>query len=532
MSASVRSLSSSRNVRGLIIGLGVLALTWQVYSWISAGDNRVLLQAGLVFGLLAITVCILRDWRSGFYLFLGWLFLEDLPRKFLGDSMAIYLTKDFLVGVTYVSCLIARRHRQFETFRPPFWRALALFFWLALIQVFNFWAPSLLYGALGMKLYFWYVPLMFVSYALMRTPEDLRRFLMFSAAFGILISCIGVIQATVNINFLNPVNLAPEFVGLGRLERSSPLTHLLVRVPTGVFVSGARFSQYLEVAWIVAVGTLGYFLLARVRGVFYVFLAVGTTSAGLMLCGTREAIVLVAASTLVMTAALLWGTPWKRAQGRRLGKAFQYALLAIGGSLILLVQFAPQSVGANWAFVSETLSPTGAGSQIHGRIVEYPLTNLEKAFNHPRWVVGYGTGTGSLGVQYVAGVLHAPELAIGVENGIGTLIVEMGILGPILWSAWVIALLLSAWHIVRTVRQTAYFPVAFGIFWFAFLLLIPMTYLAMSGYQNFVLNAYLWILVGILFRLPYLASLPQPAPVAPRERFSSRNGFAVSSASR
>jgi len=184
-----------------------------------------------------------------------------------------------------------------------------------------------------------------------------------------------------------------------------------------------------------------------------------------------------------------------------------------------LVQFSPQTSGANWAFFSETMSPTSEGSQLHNRVVEYPWSNLEVAFNKPRWAVGYGTGTNSLGGQYIAAALHAPQLKVGVENGFGTLIIEMGILGPILWLGWVCVLLMSAWRIVRQLRQTVYFPVAFAIFWYAFILLIVMTYIAMGAYQNFILNAYLWILVGILFRLPYLAQLPPPVPAPKRARY-------------
>jgi hypothetical protein len=471
-----------------------------------------IMLAAMGFAVLGITVYILKDWRTGFYLFLGWLLLEDLPRKFLGNNMLIYFAKDLLVGVTYISCLIAKGRRQFETFRPPFWLPLILFFWLALIQVFNVSAPSLLFGVLGMKLYFYYMPLMFVSYALIQSPEDLRRFLIFSTAFGVVISGVGLIQATMDINFLNPVKLATELVDLGSLKRMSPVTHQMISVPTGVFVSSGRFGEYLIVVWILAMATAGYVLLARSRGSFYGFLAIGTVSSAALLSGSRETIIIVAASALIMTAALLWGAPWRWGQGRRLAKALRYAFIAGGAGLILLLQLAPQTFGANWAFFSETMSPTGAGSELHYRVVEYPWINLKLAFEHPNWMFGYGTGTDSLGVQYIAEVLHAAR-HYDVENGIGTLIVEMGILGPILWLSWVFALLLSVWRIVRQLRQTAYFPVAFAIFWYAFLLLAVMTYISMNAYQNFVLNAYLWIMVGILFRLPYLAKLP-PQPVS------------------
>ncbi|PYU15875.1 MAG: hypothetical protein DMG29_05410, partial [Acidobacteria bacterium] len=35
---------------------------------------------------------------------------------------------------------------------------------------------------------------------------------------------------------------------------------------------------------------------------------------------------------------------------------------------------------------------------------------------------------------------------------------------------------------------------------------IAFTFVALAPYQNFVLNAYLWLLVGILFRLPTLGT--------------------------
>jgi hypothetical protein len=239
----------------------------------------------------------------------------------------------------------------------------------------------------------------------------------------------------------------------------------------------------------------------------------------------------VAATALMMTAAILWGAPRRWGQGRRLVSALRYAFVGAGLGLILLVQFSPKIFGANWAFFAETMSPTGSGSELEYRVLEYPLINLKLAFEHPDWLLGYGTGTDSLGGQYIAELLHAPR-HYDVESGIGTLIVEMGILGPILWLGWVCTLLVTAWRIAKRLRQTPYFPVAFGIFWYAFILLIVMTYMSMNAYQNFVLNAYLWVMVGILFRLPYLAQLPQPDPHAKHPRFANRGEWVANSVRR
>ena len=58
-------------------------------------------------------------------------------------------------------------------------------------------------------------------------------------------------------------------------------------------------------------------------------------------------------------------------------------------------------------------------------------------------------------------------------------------------------------------RETVYFPIAFSIFWYALLLLGPISYSGMASYQNYIMNAYLWVLVGILYRLPHLEGLQQ-----------------------
>ena len=62
----------------------------------------------------------------------------------------------------------------------------------------------------------------------------------------------------------------------------------------------------------------------------------------------------------------------------------------------------------------------------------------------------------------------------------------------------------------------------FRSFWYAFLLLLPFTFQGIQAYQDFVLNAYLWILLGILFRLPKLALSAQAASTASANSAASR----------
>jgi hypothetical protein len=131
------------------------------------------------------------------------------------------------------------------------------------------------------------------------------------------------------------------------------------------------------------------------------------------------------------------------------------------------------------------------------------------AFTNPNWVMGNGIGTASLGSQYVSKLLGRPPFSLWVEEGYGQLIMEMGIVAPFLWIAWTAALLYSMWLVLLGLRQTRFFPIAFAIFWYSFLLLYPFTYGGLSPYQNYVDNAYFWLLIGVFFALPgVLAATP------------------------
>src|SRR5258706_11486401 len=172
------SVSGNRQIKAAIAGLVVLATIWELAAWIVVGSDKNLLMFGLSLVVVALVVHILNDWRGGVLVFLVWLLFEDLARKYLGNSMTVYFAKDFLVGVAYISFFIAKRKRRVEIFSVPFRVPLLLFFWFAVMQVFNTWSPSLLYGLVGLKLYFYYAPLMFLGYAMVDRPKDLERFLL------------------------------------------------------------------------------------------------------------------------------------------------------------------------------------------------------------------------------------------------------------------------------------------------------------------------------------------------------------------
>ncbi len=515
---NLRAYGVSRQLRVLGLAAAVLAGTWVATNWILQRnmDTAVLATLGAIAVVIAFV--ILKDWRNGLYLILVWLVFEDLARKYMGNNMAIYFGKDVLAGFTYISLFVALRRGQAQSFRPPFLMPFSLFVGLALIQVFNPSSPSVFFGLLGLKLYFYYFPLMFVGYALLRTEEDLNKILTVTIVVGGIVALLGIVQAIVGQSFLSPAELAPELIGLGRLKRTAPISGTVVSAPTSVFVSAGRFSMYLVLVWILSFGTVGYQLLRKGRWTYTPLFCIGLASVATMVSGTRTPFMFIGASALVLAAGFLWGAPFRGGRANRLVKAIRRTFLVAGIAILMMFQFYPRAIGANWAFLSETLSPTSEKSELAIRGWDYPMSNLARVFDYAQWPYGYGTGVASLGTQYVSRLLGIPDPGFKLENGVASLILEMGILGPILWVCWGAALIISGWRAVRRLRQTPFFPLGLSILWYSFVLIFMLTYFGIATYQNFVLNAYLWLLLGVMFRLPGLAAAHIANPAAVRVR--------------
>lgn len=499
---------------GISIFLFGIWAAWQAGGKIAAGDMTTLEFAGLGFAACVIGFTILRNWRSGFYLFLVWLLFEDLARKYMGNGLALFFGKDVLAALIYVSLFAEIRRGKEKSFRPPFLLPLSIFVWLGTVQVFNQNSPHILYGLLGFKVYFFYIPLMWVGYALIRTDQDLRKFLVGNAVLAIVIGGLGIAQAIMGNSLLNPTVLAPELQDLGDLNKVTPLTNQVFNLPDSVFVSTGRFAIYLIVAFILVLGSAGYLLLQGSRSRKIVFTAVAVLGGAALFSGSRGAVLYVAASALVLAVGFLWGAPWRWRQAHRLVKAVRRSFIvgALGLAAVLLLF--PDEAGSRLAFYAETLSPNSSAYEAGTRSWDYPIQSLIGVFGEPNWILGNGIGVASLGSQYVAKLVHQPLPGLWVEEGYGVLIIEMGIVAPFLWLLWTGSLLYFSWKIVRQMRETRFFPIAFAIFWYAFLLLYPFTYGGLSAYQNYVCNAYLWLLVGILFRLPEVLASPQAPAIA------------------
>jgi hypothetical protein len=461
-------------------------------------------------------VGILNNWRNGLYFFFTWLLFEDFARKFLGNNMAIYFAKDILIAFVYISFLTAYRRKSVQSFRPPFLVPLLLFVWFGVMQVFNPASNTLIYGVLGVKVYFIYVPLLFLGYALINSESQLHKFFMVNVFFALIIGGLGIAQSILGPTFLNPTDLADEIREMSTLYRTSMVTGVVAFRASSVFVSAGRYADFILVSWLLVLGFTGYLLLRHRRGRTLAFITVATMYAAILLATSRGLFMWGTGSLLLIAAAFLWGAPWRQREVARVLRTLQRAVLAVALAMVVLFFVFPDALLSRLTIYSETLTPGSATSELQFRTWDYPLRNFLGAFTFDRWPYGYGIGTSSLGVQYVARVMHEKPMGVGVESGFGSLVVEMGIGGLVLWIVMSIAIVWSCWQVVNKLRGSPLFPIAFVIFWYALMLLLPITFTSMAWYQDFVMNSYLWLLLGILFRLPTLKLSPQFAIAAPR----------------
>jgi hypothetical protein len=514
--AAIPSFREMRKGPLLTIGSYVVGafVAYEAAGYVLGGDFSGLAYVAMAALAGAIVIGILNNWRNGVYFFLSWLLFEDFARKFLGNNMAIYFAKDFLALVVFISFMAAYRRKEVTSFRPPFLVPVLLFVWFGLMQVFNPASTSIWYGLMGFKIFFYYIPLVFLGYALINSEAQLRRFFTVNMVLALIIISLGIAQSILGPSFLNPATPAEDLRLLSGLYRVTDSGASAYR-PTSVFVSTGRYANFVMVAWLLILGFSGYLLLRQKRGRALAFITIAVTAAGAFLTASRGSFLWAIINAFATSVAFFWGAPWREGEALRALRAMQRVALGVGLGIVLLFYVYPDALLSRLTIYQETLMPDSPKSELTHRGWDYPVQNFLVTFKYERWPYGYGIGTTALGGQYIARFFNAKPTVVGVESGFGTLVLELGIGGLVLWIAMGVAILFSAWRVVKKLKGTPWFPLAFVIFWYAFFLLFPATFGGIQPYEDFVLNAYFWLLLGVLFRLPTIALSAQFAANAP-----------------
>src|SRR6202158_2444001 len=341
------ALSSSLFRRGPLLTIGTFIVgafaAYLAADYVVSGDFIGMAYAGMVIVGGVIVIGILNNWRNGVYFFLSWLLFEDFARKFLGNNMAIYFAKDFLALVVYISFLAAVRRKEVTSFRPPFLGPVLIFIWFGVLQVFNPASPSIWYGLMGFKMFFYYVPMVFLGYALINSEVQLRRFFTVNLILALIIISLGIAQSILGPSFLNPAHPAEDIRLLSELYRVSATGGIAYR-PNSVFVSTGRYANFITVAWLLVLGFSGYLLLRQKRGRALAFIAIAVTGTGAFLTTSRGSFMYGMINALATSVAFIWGAPWRQGEASRVLRAIQRAALGIGLGMTLLFYAYPDAL--------------------------------------------------------------------------------------------------------------------------------------------------------------------------------------------
>jgi O-antigen ligase len=341
--------------------------------------------------------------------------------------------------------------------------------------------------------------LIYVGYTFIESEDDLQGLFSFVSFLILVVAGLGIVQSIIGPSFLNPAHLQEDIRELSTLYRSS--SSGLAYRPSSVFVSAGRFQDFLVVAWIVSLGHTSYLMLRHCRGRMLAFTALAVVAGASLMSTSRGVFMWNVGIALLFAVGLLWGAPWRQSEAIRVLRITFRVILFSGSAIALLIVLFPEAVRSRLEIYYNTLMPTSPNSELVLRSQTYPMQQLRNAFDSPRWVYGNGTGTSSLGLQYVSRIMGAPPTPGGSgESGFGNLIAELGILGLGLWLALGLAIVISAWKVVTKLRGTPWLPLVLAIFVYAIVLCFLMTFSGFS-YQDFLMNAYFWLLLGILYRL-------------------------------
>src|SRR5260370_4059582 len=147
------------------------------------------------------------------------------------------------------------------------------------MELFNPASMTMVYGILGLKLFFYYVPLFFVGYALLNSEAELRHFFFVNMILAVIIISLGIAQSIIGHTFLNPAIPAEDIRELSTLYRVSPISGLTLYRPTSVFVRTGRYGNFLLVIWLLPSVFVGYILLRHKRGRVLAFIALSLSVA-------------------------------------------------------------------------------------------------------------------------------------------------------------------------------------------------------------------------------------------------------------
>src|SRR5436190_2971378 len=282
-----------------------------------------------VITILAALPLLITRWRITLAIFFGWMMFEDLIRKLAGNDLRVFFVKDFIYVILLVGMLadpgVRGSFRQATgRTRLALW---ALIAWAAVMIVPSIFSDWRL-GIIGLRLDFFYVPLVAAGWLLAKNKFSLQRLLLGLSVIGALAAAVGVAQAIIGPSFLAPSVATPGLNNLVTIRTAAGVATGVYR-PTGPFVDPGR---YAAVAGVTLAVSLAGLLISRGWPRRVTLLCAGAAAAGIWVSGGRATFLL--GGVLVAVAFL---APAYAERRPTISRAIPVAIAALAALITLAV---------------------------------------------------------------------------------------------------------------------------------------------------------------------------------------------------
>lgn len=435
----------------------------------------------LALALLLIPFLFFVRWTKLVLFTLFWIVFEALLRRYVVNDIMAFFIKDLFLAFAYFKTIGVRFTRGFRSIpSTPVNLLLAILLVWSVVELFNPLLLNYLVGVLGLRLSFFYVPIMFIAGDCFPTKQSLFRFLKAYVLLGAAVCAYGFIQWMLGPGSI----LSKTYLDMDAFY-ATPSGTVIFR-SMGTFASNAAFSEWVLFVMLFAV------ICAKVK------LPAGRlTKVQKVVVGTAIVLAMIATGQaalgvlIVFTLFLTWLADVRSRRG-----VSQLITLAVGVMIITaLVWTVAPLVTTAWTRVLMFADPRMLIHRLFIHVFEPIPRALGDSF------FGHGVGSQAQGLRYLVGVKEAASLS-RVEGGYAKLAWELGIVGLVLVPALHLVLLRWALNIRRGLRDPDLRWVAFiGAILQACLLL----WMFISNSLDHSTFAILfWTTVGIVSALPRL----------------------------
>ena len=426
-----------------------------------------------------------RNWRTAVKAVFFLTVTEGALRKWVlpQASDMIYFLKDFVLLGAYVKYYgIAIVEKKFNLKNHPVNLLIILVAIWCLVQALNPSLGSIVVGVFGLKVYLFYIPMIWMLTDIFRTEEELYKFLRSHLLLVIPVCFLGIVQFF--SPYSSPINAyAPNAGDVEVATFGSADTGTVVRI-TGTFSYINNYTAYLVVCF----GLL-IVLLSIIRSPRWRLICLGEISlvaVNSLMTGSRTPVI---ASALFLAGYLFIRGVTNFSSTLRFIRQFSLPVIA----MVTVAFFSFRS--AINAFVARATGNT----DLSGRV---SITFLEPLdFIKYKDIDGYGTGATHSGSGALRAVFNLPSgevIPVGFESEMGRVALEIGPIGFLLWYGLRIAILIALFLVFLKLKRPLLRQLALAAF------LIQLTWINGQLVFHHTFSVYYWFLTGFIFLLPWL----------------------------